>query len=344
MTMKHNLTLLVLLAGLAPRIGLAGLIGEPAPPLVVKEWVKGQPVVIKPGTNIYVVEIWGTVSRGNGLCITNLNHLQARYKTNGLVVVGICDEPVERIKEFVQHDGTNIQYVIAADDNRQTAKSYMDPVNQRGIPYTFVVGTNGNVLWHGPPMSGLGKVLSLITTGQYDAERAGKIEVAAHQMEQYLGLAQRGDFRAKPAGNTLLANRTNDVPLLCDMAYQITTDARLKNRNFALAGEALDQAEKLESTNKSYVMSIRAVWLFTSGKHDAGMMLATQALASAQSSLDTNRIQLLLKTMETHLEAAKTNQSNTNQVHAVPTPGHVSAANTNQTPATQEGKDSAGKP
>jgi hypothetical protein len=303
MMMKHKFPIVVLMAVLAPNIGLGGLIGDPAPPLAVKEWIKGQPVTVKPGTNIFVVEIWDTSSLASRASITNLNDLQKRFKTNGVVVVGISDDPVETIKEFVQHGGTNIEYAVAADDQRQTALSYMTPVKQRGIPYTFVVGTNGNVLWHGSPFGGLNKVLEQITTGHYDAERAEKAEIAAHQMEQYLGLARRGDFRAKSSGAALLASRTNDVPLLCDMAYVIATVPRLPKRDFALAGEALDQAEKLESTNKASVEIIRAVWLFESGKHDAALTLATQALASAQSPMVKNNIQLLLRTMENRKNA-----------------------------------------
>ena len=331
------------MAVLAPGTGLGGLIGEPAPPLVVKEWIKGQPVAIKPGTNIYLVEIWGTSSLGNRVCITNLNRLQARFKTNGLVVVGISDEPADKIKEFIQHGGTNIEYAIAADDQRQTALSYMTPVKQRGIPYAFVVGTNGNVLWHGHPLAGLNQALEQITAGQYDLEPFRKSEVAAHQMEQYLGLAQRGDFRAKEAGTALLANRTNDVELLCDMAYQITAAPRLAHRDFVLAGEALDQAEKLAVTNKAPVMTIRAVWLFESGKRSEGMALAAQALASAENPQNKAKVQMFLQVMEARLAAAQTNQSNTNQVKAVPAAEPVSGVNTNQNNAIQ-GKGSAGKP
>lgn len=332
-----------MLAILAPGIVLGGLIGEPAPPLVVKEWIKGQPVAIKPGTNIYLVEIWGTSSLGNRVCITNLNRLQARFKTNGLVVVGISDEPADKIKEFIQHGGTNIEYAIAADDQRQTALSYMVPAKQQGIPYAFVVGTNGNVLWHGHPLAGLNNALEQITAGQYDPERARKTEIAENQMEQYLGLARRGDFRSKPAGATLLANRTNDVTLLCDMAYQISTAPHLADRDIALAGEALGQAEKLSVTNKAPVMIIRAVWLFASGKQDAGMILATQSLASAQSPVVKTRIQLLLRTMEAHLAAAKTKQGNTNQINAAHSSDQVPVANTNQS-NTNQSKGPVGKP
>ena len=337
--MKHAVSLVFLMAGLAPSIGLSGLIGEPAPPLVVKEWIKGQPVAVKAGTNIFVVEIWNASSLVSRVAITNLNALQKRFQTNGVVIVGISDESADEIKEFVLHGGgTNIEYAIAADDQRQTSLGYMKPVGQRAIPYTFVVGTNGNLLWHGHALRGLDKALEQITAGQYDVTRHAKLDVANHQMLQYLGLARRGDARTRAAGRVLLEARTNDVPLLCDMAYQITTAPRLGNRDFALAGEALDQAEKLSATNRAPVMIIRSAWLFESGKRDEGMVLATQALTSAQSPMVKTNIQLFLRTMEARLVAAKTNQGNTNQINAVHASDHVPVANTNQI------KGAVGKP
>jgi len=298
MMFKYAFPIVVLMAGLAPNIGWGGLIGEPAPPLVVKEWIKGQPVEIKPGTNIYVVDIWNTSNLASLDAITNLNDIQERFKTNGVVVVGISDEPAEKITEFVQQNGTKIDYAIAADDRRHTAESYMKPVGRRGIPYAFVVGTNGNLLWHGHPQHGMDKVLDQIIAGRYDVERAKKMELAWHQMDQYLNLARRGDDRTQPAGQVLLAARTNEVMLLCDLAFQIATVPKLAKRDFILAGEALDQAEKLAPTNSSRVMITRAIMLFESGKQDEGLARATQALASAQSPVEKTHIQSFIRTME----------------------------------------------
>jgi hypothetical protein len=340
MMTKKMFLLVVLLAGFVPRAGLGGLIGKPAPALVVQEWINSKPVAVKAGTNIFVVEIWHASSPAKLDIITNLNDIQKRFKTNGVVVVGISDEPAEKIKANIQNDGTNtmnIEFAIAADNQRKTWLGYMKPIGQTGIPFAFVVGTNGNVLWHGPPLHGLDEALGLITTGKYDAERAEKIEVATHQMEQYLNLVRRGDTRAKPAGKALLANRTNDVELLSDMAYRIVTAPKVYH-DFALAGMALDQAEKLAGTNMAPVMISRAVWLFESGRRDQGLTLATQALASAQSPMDRTNALLCLHTMETRLAVAKTNR-----INAMRTSASLPVANTNQTPATQ-GKDSAGKP
>src|ERR1017187_2350645 len=200
MMIKFVFPIVVLMACLVPKVGLAGLIGEPAPPLNVNKWIKGQPVEVKPGTNIYVVEIWETKAAGNRTSITNLNDFQRRFKTNGVVVVGISDEPAETIQAFLQHDGTNIEYAIAADYKRRTSLSYMKPIGQRGIPYAFVVGTNGDLLWHGTPQRRLGEVLDLITSGRYDEDLAKKADLALHQMEQYVNLARQGGDRADIAG------------------------------------------------------------------------------------------------------------------------------------------------
>ena len=79
-------------------------LGDPAPPITVKEWIKGTPVNIKAGTNIYVL-VFCTLSRANEFAITNLSSLQKLYQNKGVVVVAISSEPVEPLKAFVQLKG-----------------------------------------------------------------------------------------------------------------------------------------------------------------------------------------------------------------------------------------------
>ena len=318
MMMKRTLWLLALILGLAPRLVPAQIIGEPAPALQIKAWAKGQPVGVKPGTNVYLIEIWSTTSLGCRAAIPILNELQERYQTNGLMVVGISDESPEAIATYLQGDGSAIKYTIAADDARQTGLAYMMPLKQRGIPYTFVVGTNGQFLWHGFPKAGLGDVLARVMSGTYDVERAKKNEAAGRQMEQYLTLSQHGDFRAKPAGEVLLASRTNDIGLLSDIAYKIATVPNLAHRDFALAFRALDEADKLDTTNKASVMIVRAICLFESGKHEDGLSMATQAINSAQSPLVKTNIENLYRSMQSRMDLFRYNQMHTNSVENSP--------------------------
>ena len=178
---------------LAPAIGLGGPIGDPAAALVVQEWIKGQPVEIKAGTNIFVVEVFTTSSTASRASITNLNALQRQFKDQGVVVVGISDEPAERLKAFLAEAGAVMEYAVAADDGRKTTLNYMMPVGKRGVPYAFVVGRDGKLQWHGHPQQGLAEALEQITAGHYNVEQAAKAELAWKQMGEYVNRARRRD-------------------------------------------------------------------------------------------------------------------------------------------------------
>lgn len=320
MMTRYAIFLSVLIAAWAPAVGWAALIGDAAEPLAVKDWIKGQPVEIKPGTNIYVVEIWKTTGAASRAAITNLNRLQARFKSNGLIVVGVSDEPSETITNFMQHEGSNIEYKVAADEHRRTSMAYMEPAGQLGVPYAFVVGTNGLLLWHGHVLRGLEETLEQIIAGKFDLERGKQLEVADRQMEQYLALARRGDARTRAAGRALLMGRTNDVELLCDMAFEITTAPAVHRRDLALAQVALDQAAKLAPTNSSRIAIYRALVLFEGGKRDQGLMLATQALASAESPVEKNAVQSIMSTMEARQAAFNALSSGTNHLNGAKSP------------------------
>ena len=307
MMMKCALFLGCLVASLLPDSGWA-FIGEPAPRLTVAAWAKGGPVEIKPGTNIFVVEIWQTGIKSAHESVLVFSELQKQYRTNGVVVVGICDESVERLNDFLQIEGTNVAYAVAADTNHQTSFAYMRPIAQRGIPYAFIVGTNGTVLWHGWSPYDLVQSLERIVAGQFDLKRAKEIETANYQMQQYVDFLRTGDRRTGATGRTLLANRTNDVVMLCDLAREIVSLPPGLKRDYALADEALTQAEKAATTNLDRIAYVRALWLFESGHPEEGIARGEQALAAAQDSQDKKLIEAGLHRMRERLAAGKNRQ------------------------------------
>src|SRR5262249_11306446 len=155
-------------------------------------------------------------------------------------------------------------------NGRHTSLAYMKPINQYGVPYSFIIGTNGHLLWHGIPQHDLLKnALKKILTGAYHEDVAAKMDLTLHQLEQYVLLARQGSDRTKDAGQTLLENRTNDLPLLLEMANAICTTPKLAIRDFKLADEALKQAETLAPTNPPSVEMTRAIWLFESGQRQS---------------------------------------------------------------------------
>ena len=337
---KYVFPLAVLTACLAPSIGLAGLIGDPVPALNVSEWIKGGPVEIKPGTNYFVVEIMQTKFPTSRASLTNLNDIQKRFKANGVVVVAVSDEAAQTVKDFVQQQGTNLDFAIGADNKRHTSLAYMKPVMRQGLPYAFVIGTNGLLFWHGQPSQEMGEVLGQIISGRYDMSVAQKLDVAHHQLGQYLSLTQQGSDRAGVAGHILLANRTNDVPLLCEMAFIISDYPGIKHRDLALANEALDRAEQLAATttNSLSVGLARAYWLLASGKENEALAKARQVLASEKSPQQQTNVQSVIRNIESKIAFKKAHQNDTNQVNAAQSPDRVSGANAAPI------KDSAGKP
>ena len=308
---KYAVLLAGLITCLAPVSSFADNLGDPAPDLTVKEWIKGKPVQIKAGTNTYVL-VFRTLSRVNDLGLTNLSNLQKKYQDKGLVAVAISDEPAEQLKPFVQFKGAQIAFSVAADDDaRKATGNYQQAFKQLMLPRAYVVGKNGNVLWYGHPLRGLDEVVDEIMSGRYNFDQTQKSVIAAEQMEMYLALARQDDTNSAMVGRRLLAIRTNDAPGLCDLAYQIATAPFIEKRDVALASAALDRAEQLSPTNTTDIALDRAILLFRNGKQEEGLARAKQALASAQSQEAKNEAQTLVRAMEASLAAAKTNQNKT---------------------------------
>jgi peroxiredoxin len=308
MIYTHRISLVLLAACLAPLSSVADKLGDPAAPLTIKQWIKGQPVDIKAGTNIYVVEFWAALSPNSRASIPKLNELQKQFKDKGVVVVGISDEPVDKIKEFVELRA-QVEYVVAADDQRKTAQHYMVAYGQKGIPHAFIVGKDGKVLWHGHPLQGLDKALDEITSGHYDLARAIKLDATRAEVDDYRVLTLRGDPKAKELGQKLLAERTNNPVALCALAYRIVTDVRNTNRDFVLAGQALDRAQALAPTNTPQLLMARGFLLFEKGRKDEGVALARQAVDLTKDAKEKATSEVYLRSLEARMKPAKTNES-----------------------------------
>jgi hypothetical protein len=303
MISKYGISLAILTACLSSASGAISTLGDPAPPLVVTNWIKGSPLDVTTGTNIYVVELWATWNRDHDAVVAKLNELQKTYQDKGLRVVGISEEPAGKLKAYVARQQPPIDYAIAADDKRKTSMSYMLAYGQHELPHAFVIGQGGKMLWHGHPLFGLDQVVADILAGRYRLDLAIKLEASREQVEKYRVLSRRGDPRARQLGQKLIAARTNSVVQLCDFSLMVATDGRCPRRDFVLAAEALDQAQRLAPTNSLRVNMTRSVLLFETGHPEGGIALAKQAIASTTNSLEKAFAEPYLRTMEKRLEA-----------------------------------------
>lgn len=276
----------------------AARIGDPAAPLAIKEWVKGKPVDVKDGKNIYVVEFWATWCGPCRVSIPHLTEVQEKFKDKGVVVIGVSDETVDKVKPFVEKQGDKMDYTVAIDDSDKTSEGYMKAYGQNGIPHAFIVGKKGNVIWHGHPMAGLDQALEEIVAGKYDVQAAIKADEARAAMDEYQTLSREGDAKAKELGEKLLANAGNDADALANFAFAIVANVANENRDFALANQALDKAEKAAGGKTARILSVRAIAQFENGKHDEGIALVKEAIERAKDDQEKARYQNYLRIME----------------------------------------------
>lgn len=316
MTTNRYALLLLMILGLAPLTGVSEELGDPAPELQIKEWIKGGPVEIKPGTNIYVVVIWGTRNPTIAKTITKLNELQDKYKDNGVIVLGISDETPDRVRNYVERPGVNINYTIGADTASRTAKAYMRGLKLRSIPRAFIVGKDGKLLWQGDPVSGLDFMLAEVVADKFDLARAKETDLFRVQIETYRTMAHKGDPRAHASGEMLIAGWTNNVRHLSDFAYYIINDPKNPRRDFALAGHALDLAEKAAQTNSLRLLTTRAAYLMETGKPEQAIAMTKEAIAAAKDPKETTLLEAYLKRMEARAKSKspKAQNSGTNAV------------------------------
>jgi thiol-disulfide isomerase/thioredoxin len=154
-------------------------IGDPAPKLEVKSFVKGEPVTgFEPGKN-YVIEFWATWC---GPCRTSIPHLTELQKKNSDVTfigISIWEEDQAKVKPFVQEMGDKMAYRVAVDvvpdkekaDQGAMAKNWMAAAERNGIPTAFIINKEGKIAWIGHPME-MDKPLEKVVSGSWDLKVA----------------------------------------------------------------------------------------------------------------------------------------------------------------------------
>lgn len=93
--------------------------------------------------SVVLLEFWATWCGPCRAIIPKMNKLHAEKMDQGLVIVGLSDEEEGVVKNFLQK--TQMDYPIAL------AKA--DGYDVQGIPHSFLIGTDGKLLWRGHPAS-----------------------------------------------------------------------------------------------------------------------------------------------------------------------------------------------
>lgn len=193
-------------------------VGDNAPPLKIKQWLKGTPVHQFEKGKIYVMEFWATWC---GPCIAAMPHLSdlAREYKNQVTIIGVDvkednNTPIKKVQAFVDKMGKRMNYNVAVADSTYMETAWFEAAGEQGIPKSFVINTDGKLAWIGHPRF-LAEVLKKIVsnTWEVNAELAKrnlnryleKLDNKANDsLKIYTGDYMNGNYTGKP-DSTLLA-------------------------------------------------------------------------------------------------------------------------------------------
>lgn len=123
------------------RLWADSFLGEPAPDLVVEEWLTERPDT---GGKFVLIEFWATWCGPCRETIPKLNHFQKVF-ADDLIVIGVGNESAEDIRNFKEPE---IRYSLAIDTRGRTKAE----AGVTGIPHAMLIDPDGMVVWEGYPL------------------------------------------------------------------------------------------------------------------------------------------------------------------------------------------------
>ncbi|HEY3781689.1 MAG TPA: hypothetical protein VGL56_11425 [Fimbriimonadaceae bacterium] len=136
-------------------------IGDPAPPLAVGQWLKGNPIPQYLSSEAYVVVFWSTWSPAFMNVMQHLNEIEAKYSDHiRIVAVSVFEDNAAKPIGFVNHFADKMDFSVAVDQVPATSKhgldgtmavTWLEASQQQGVPIAFIVDHSGKIAWIGSP-------------------------------------------------------------------------------------------------------------------------------------------------------------------------------------------------
>lgn len=165
-------------------------LGDPAPPLRMRAWLKGAPIENLEKGKVYVLEFWATWCAPCRKNIPRLSELARKFRGKVTVAgIGVYEEGIDnfkKVKAFVDSLGGKMDYAVASEDSNYMATGWMQAFGESAIPHAFVINAEGQVAWIGHPMY-LEKILPQVLNNTLEIQKLQ----AKRELDRYLDSLDR---------------------------------------------------------------------------------------------------------------------------------------------------------
>jgi len=274
-------------------------LGEMAPSWQIGQWIEGQPSKLEDnfGKKVQVITFWEAGCPACRDSLPYLAELTSRFADRGVVLVAVTTEPAALVKGFLEKSGVPIRFAVAMDDGRKTYGAYMTAFGADIIPHSFIVATNGLVLWHGHPKAGLEQALADVLGGKFDLAEAKKVANAEKCRKEYRSLVtgKETNPKAKDLGERILADGGRDPWLMNNFAWEILTDQQIQVRDRELALRAAKAACEATGHSNPSFLDTYARALFDSEQIEKAIRIQKQAIELCKEELHRSALEQTLK-------------------------------------------------
>jgi thiol-disulfide isomerase/thioredoxin len=189
-------------------------LGDPAPPLAVSTWIKGDKFEKFESGKTYIVEFWATWCGPCRATIPHLTELAHKYREQGVRVLGVdvWEHDISRVEPFITEMGDQMDYAVALDsvpaggtgDDGAMAKNWMAAAAEYGIPTAYIIHDT-KIAWIGHPLE-MDEPLAKIVAGTWDAKSLAAERLVEKTKEKKVMTARERiskPYRAKDYQTTL---------------------------------------------------------------------------------------------------------------------------------------------
>jgi hypothetical protein len=146
-----------------------------------------------------------------------------------------------------------MDYAVAADNQSQTTRAYMEAFGVEGIPHAFLVDRSGALVWHGYPQDADGVLDQVLAARSGSTEERG-VERPDEATAAYVKLVRRWDSarsddereriaeQARQTGEAILRNAAHNPDTLYSLSWEIMMLKGAPYRDLDLAERAAQTA------------------------------------------------------------------------------------------------------